>query len=196
MNVNSEKSPKRIRRSPEEAKALILKVAAARLSELGLEGLNIAGVAKAAGMSHATVIHHFGSTAAMRAALLDQMTRELLEDVVLALSHNEPRDKVLDRLFRTLSSGGHGRLLAWMAMERDSEFDPTSYSSGEMFRNIIDTITAETGDGQHARLLVYLVAVAAMGVSISGDSIGHLVGLSDEDRGAFPAWLADHIQQL
>lgn len=89
MNVNKEVK-KRIRRTPEKAKALILRVAADRLSEHGLEGLNISGVARAAGMSHATVIHHFGSTGAMREALLRQMTRELLSDVMEALADIHP----------------------------------------------------------------------------------------------------------
>ena len=106
MNVN-----KRVRRTPKDAKHLILETAASRLSEFGLEGLNISGVAKAAGMSHATVIHHFGSTSSMRQALLQQMTEALLSDVVLALNKDVPPDQVLNGLFQTLSQDGHGRLL-------------------------------------------------------------------------------------
>lgn len=197
MNVNSGEG-KRIRRTPEESKSLILRVAADRLGELGLEGLNIAGVAKAAGMSHATVIHHFGSTAAMREALLAKMTGELLTDVMEALDHQESPEKVLDHLFKTLSGGGHGRLLAWLALDRqEHSFKPAAAAStGSIFSSIIKTIGQQRGDATHAKHLVFLVAVAAMGLSISGDSLANLVGLSDKEREDFPGWLAELIQTL
>ena len=194
MNVNSNNN-KRIRRSPEEAKALILGVAAERLAKMGLDGLNISGVAKAAGMSHATVIHHFGSTAAMREALLAEMTRELLADVISALDHHESTELVLDRLFKTLSQDGHGKLLAWLSLEAPVAFRPEGGTVG-LFSNIIDTIAEESGDRSHAKHLVYLVAVAAMGLSICGDSLAQLVDLDKEERQTFPGWLAAHIQTL
>ena len=59
--------------------------AAKRLSQIGFEGLRISGFfSKAAGMSHATVIHHFGSAGAMKKALLQEMTSALLADVIFA----------------------------------------------------------------------------------------------------------------
>ncbi len=64
----------RRRRTAEESKTIILEVAAKRLREHGLEGLNITGVAEEAGISHATLIHHFGSSGGMRDALADKMT--------------------------------------------------------------------------------------------------------------------------
>ncbi len=193
MDVNSSRK-KRIRRTPEQAKALILRVAAGRLSELGLDGLNISGVAKAAGMSHATVIHHFGSTGAMREALAREMTRALLADVMAALDHHEAPDKILDRLFKMLSQGGHGRLLAWLALEQQTGTLPGSEESGRLFEKIIDAIALESGDRRHAKHMVLLVASAAVGLGIGGDAIAEMVGIDDEEMRSFPAWLADHIQ--
>lgn len=193
MDVNS--SPKkRIRRTPEEAKALILGVAAGRLAELGLNGLNISGVARAAGMSHATVIHHFGSTGAMREALARDMTRELLSDVMAALDHHEAPAMILDRLFKMLSRGGHGRLLAWLALEQQTGTLLEPEDPGNLFTKVIDAITLESGDRSHAKHMVLLVAAAAVGLSISGDTIAQLVGIDDDEMQSFPAWLADHIQ--
>ena len=62
-----------------------METAAKRLSQIGFEGLSISGFSKAAGMSHATVIHHFGSAGAMKKALLQEMTSALLADVIFAL---------------------------------------------------------------------------------------------------------------
>lgn len=192
MNVNSGK-PRRVRRTPEQARALILQVAADRLDRLGLGGLNISGVAKDAGMSHGTVIHHFGSTSAMRQALLEQMTGELLGDVMTALDHREPPERILDRLFRTLSQGGHGKLLAWMAVEPQA-FEAAD--QGGMFKSIIDAIAEKSGDREHARHTVFLVALAAMGLSISGDNLATLLGLSQAEQSRFPGWLAAHLETL
>ncbi len=194
MNVNNP-GKKRIRRTPEEARALILDVAARRLGEFGLEGLNIAGVAEAAGMSHATVIHHFGSTGAMREALFQKMTQELLADVVEALAHEELPEKVLDRLFDMLSRDGHGRLLAWLALDQQSG-NLNSSDTRDLFKNILDTLEEEHGDRTQAKQQVFLVAVAAMGLAISGDALSDLIGMTKAERKQFPAWLAEHIHTL
>ncbi len=192
MNVNSDK---RVRRTPEEARALILSTAARRLSEYGLDGLSISGVAKEAGISHATIIHHFGSTGAMRAALLQQMTAQLLSDVVEALHEDESPDEILGRLFTMLSRDGHGRLLAWLALDRQ-QLEPGGNETAALFQNIIDTIAGDTPDRTDARLQVLLVATAAMGLSICGDPLASLIGLSEAETDRFPGWLADRLQTL
>ena len=56
----------RIRRNPEEARALILAAAGKRLEEHGLRGLNIKDVADDSGIKHGTLLHHFGSAEGMR----------------------------------------------------------------------------------------------------------------------------------
>ena len=81
----STKTSKRVRRSAEESRALILDIAQRRLASHGLDGLNIADIAAEAGMSHGTLLHHFGSSDGMRKALADRMGQRLLEQV-LAIS--------------------------------------------------------------------------------------------------------------
>lgn len=196
MNVNNKSSKKRLRRTPDEAKALIMDVAAERLRRLGLDGLNISGVAEAAGISHATVIHHFGSTGAMRESLLRKMTGDLLSDVMEALQYQQSPDKVLERLFGTLSRDGHGKLLAWLALDSQlAGFDATT-STGDLFKNIIDSIASEGGNRTDAKYQVYLVAIAALGLGICGEVLAKLVGLSEKEAGQFPSWLAEHLQTL
>ncbi len=193
MNVNSEK-PRRIRRTPEEARSEILRAAADRLASIGLEGLNISGVAQQAGMSHGTVIHHFGSTAAMRQALFEQMSGELLQDIVTALGRQQSPAEILDSLFSTLSQGGHGKLLAWIALE-PQEFDLEGVR-GDLFKDIVEAIAREGGSHENARQVVFLVALAAVGMSVSGRNLAELVGLSTSDQRAFPGWLAEHLESI
>ena len=91
--------------------------AAKRLSQIGFKGLRISGFSKAAGMSHATVIHHFGSAGAMKKALLQEMTGALLADVIFALKDDISADEFLSRSLVTLSRDGHGSLLARLGLE-------------------------------------------------------------------------------
>lgn len=110
----------RVRRTPEEAKANILEAAERRLREHGLEGLNVTAVAQEAGISHATLLHHFGSVDGMREALADQMFLSLIKDIVDAVGAREPPDKVTQRLFKTLSEGGH----ATARLAQSGQFTP------------------------------------------------------------------------
>ena len=64
--TQSNAKPRR-RRTSEQARAAILEVARQRLGEHGLDGLNVVDVARDTGISHATLIHHFGTADGMPA---------------------------------------------------------------------------------------------------------------------------------
>ena len=68
---------KRIRRTPEEARALILRAARERLSRTGPEGLRLQDIAADAGISHPSILHHFGN----REGLVRALTREAAEEL-------------------------------------------------------------------------------------------------------------------
>lgn len=137
------------------------------------------------------------NTGAMREALLARMTQELLTDVVTALDHNEPAEQLLGRLFSTLSDDGHGKLIAWLALDQQSRGLPDAQAStGSLFENIVSKIAHEGGSEAAARHQVYLVATAAMGIAVSGDALARLVGLSGNEQQEFPGWLAERIRDL
>lgn len=68
---------KRMRRTPEQARRLILDAAEASMASKGPAGIRLQDVAKAAGVSHPTVLHHFGS----RAGLIEALNRRTVEDL-------------------------------------------------------------------------------------------------------------------
>ena len=88
--TESNTKPRR-RRTPEQARAAILEVARQRLGEHGLDGLNVVDVARDTGISHATLIHHFGTADGMRSALVSHMTSQLLRDGDRAGRHHRAR---------------------------------------------------------------------------------------------------------
>jgi AcrR family transcriptional regulator len=189
MNVN-----RRTRRTPEEARALVLDSAERRLADHGLDGLTIVGVARAAGMSHATVIHHFGSTAGMRRALIERMSERLINDAMAAMGDDAALESVVQELFAVFSTGGHARLLAWLAIEDEQQPLPTE-ARRQRFQALIDSCAESLPSGSRAsaRNIVTLVIAAAIGLGIGGEPLMDLVGMDGEARTAFPAWLESRI---
>jgi AcrR family transcriptional regulator len=189
MNVNRRK-----RRTAEEAKALVLDTAARRLQEFGLEGLNIVGLAEEAGMSHATLIHHFGSSGGMRRALVERMTERLVRDAVATLANNQGLEGLFRELFSVFSTGGHAKLLAWLAIEEGSR-EPTSESMQTLFTGLVTACAEQLPDGNVdvARNIITLVVSAAIGLGVAGTELSSLVGLDDAAQEDFPRWLAAWI---
>ena len=72
---------KRIRRTPEEARRLILEAAEAGMAASGPAGLRLETVAKAAGVSHPTILHHFES----REGLILALNRRTIEELAATL---------------------------------------------------------------------------------------------------------------
>jgi len=196
---------KRVRRTPEEARALILEAAAARLQSEGPEGLQVKEVAAVAGVAHSTVLHHFGSAEGLRAALIAGMGNRLLEDI-LEVFKTRPVGKgdteILFRVFETLSDKGHARLLAWMMLKGDQGAASGDSQMQHLFHQLIEEVSAvaimEQEDQserswrkarQHARFTTMLAAVAAVGDGIAGSFLARQIGLSDsEARGEFREW--------
>ena len=161
--------PTRIRRTPEEAKQLILEAAQQRLIEFGIRGLTIKDVAADTSINHGTLLHHFGSAEGMRMALLKKMTGELIEDMSELLASDPTTEDSIVRLFELMNSTGHIKLSAWRAMEEGAEVDSEMESekiSG--LHDIINQITDELSDHDQvrARNMVFFAVSTAIGWGI------------------------------
>lgn len=198
---------KRIRRTPEEARALILKAAKTRLQEAGPEGLQVKEVAGVAGVAHSTVLHHFGSAEGVRAALIESMAARLLEDILAIYKTRKDQvteNTILMNVFETLSDGGHARLLAWMMLKGNLPKDEGGRMR-KLFDRLVEEIAAfvvsESGDDseegwkvarQRARYTVMLSALTAVGDGIAGDFLKEQLGLSElEAKAGFRDWFAN-----
>ena len=197
-------STTRRRRTPEQAKAAILQVAEQRLGQHGLDGLNVVDVAREAGMSHATLIHHFGNAHGMRRALIAHMTSRLLRDVIAALQSDTPSPvNILKDLFAALSQSGHGKLLAWLAVgdaQLSQALDEPPPEVAELFEEVIAVLARRLPKSfdrdSAARRMVYLVATAAIGYGVSGGLLPGVLGLADDEVDAFPEWLGLQLQRV
>jgi AcrR family transcriptional regulator len=187
----SAQGAKRVRRTPDGARDEILAAARERLLQYGLDGLKIADIARDVGMSHATLIHHFGSTSGMRRALVDRMAKELLTEFLGVFERIPPsparRVEVLSRLFRTLAVERHAQLFAWLALETsdDAEDDSVAWAGAPLFDALFDQIAAQedaTGhDRDAARFGVLLAVTSAIGFGIASPWLQH-AGLVTDAR--------------
>jgi TetR/AcrR family transcriptional regulator, repressor for neighboring sulfatase len=208
-NVNSAASSqaaagrvKRLRRTPEEARRLILKTAQALIASTGPEGLRLQDIAAAAGISHSLILHHFGSREGLVRALTQQAAAELRDKLIAAMASSEYSvEQLLDRVFEAFRDGLAQRL-AWLAA-----VDPSGGAERTqmIIRDIADSLHARRlaaappgtaiprGDTDS---LIHLVAAAAFGDALFGAQLHRSAGLpatGETDRG-FRLWLAALIR--
>ena len=208
-NVNSGRasrtSPsraKRLRRTPEEARRLILETAQSLVASTGPEGLRLQDIAAAAGISHPLILHHFGSREGLVRELTREAAAELRDKLLAAIGSSECSvEQQLDRVFDAFRNGLAQRL-AWLAT-----VEPGGGAEGTrmIMRDIADklhqrrvaaappgaAITREDTDA-----LIHLVATAAFGDALFGAQLRRSAGLpvtSETDR-RFRLWLAGLIR--
>ena len=203
---------KRVRRSPAQARALILDAAKKRLKAVGPEGLQVKEIAAIAGVTHSTILHHFGSAEGLRVALAEHMVEHLLDDILQVMDAHEefvPDDhSILFKVFGVLSDDGHARLIAW-TMLRGADLQTAGAGEEKLkalFARIIEgvaaAVQAAAGDmvvngdvaTKQARFIAYLVATTAVGDGIAGPNLAELIGLSPEEATSeFRDWFADRL---
>ena len=202
MSIVITRRGKRLRRTPEEARRLILETAQALIVSTGPEGLRLQDIAAAAGISHPLILHHFGSREGLVRALTRQAVAELRDKLVAAMASTEYSiEQQLDRVFDAFRDGLAQRL-AWLAT-----VDPGGGTEGTqlIIRDIADTLHARriamaspgaaiSRDDTDA--LIHLVATSAFGDALYGAQLHRSAGLpatSETDR-SFRQWLAALIR--
>lgn len=209
MTATTGEKPKRIRRSPAQARALILQAAQTRLKAVGPEGLQVKEIAVIAGVTHSTILHHFGSAEGLRVALAENMVEKLLDDILQVMDAGDtvfPEDhSVLFRVFEVLTDDGNARLLAW-TMLRGADLrageDTLKALFDKIHAGVVQAVKASAGDmvvkdevaERHARFIIYLVATTAVGDGIAGPYLARLIGLDEgEATKDFRDWFAARL---
>lgn len=207
----SESAPKRVRRSAEEAKRVILDAAEKRLREGGPEAIRLQDIARDVGISHPAILHHFQSRDGLTAALERRAMERLAEDLVAAFASRTTEGtviEVIERVFEALGRGGHARMLAWRVLQTEDP-DPMP-PDWHLLRPLADRIhvqrcemAQEAGrpepDVADSEFVVRLAAAAILGEGIFAPFLDDdLLGREgdEESRRRFRTWfarlIADH----
>jgi AcrR family transcriptional regulator len=122
-----ESAPRRRRRSPEEAQALILDAAERLFAERGPDRVSVLDVAVAAGVSHSLVLHYFRTYAELVRSVLGRRNRMVFQQVkqrLLAEAETcappQP-DELIGLILATVAEPTHARLLAWAALSGEGQ---------------------------------------------------------------------------
>lgn len=168
----------RKRRTPEAARENILAAAEGLLVAQGPQALKLADVATAAGVSNASVLHHFGSIQEVQTALMERMIAGLVDAILatkLSLDDlSSARDEGLRALFDAFEARGAARLAAWLELTGETR---RLTSVRKAVQDVVTQRMAPAGiTPERAENLVLVSVTLAMGVGLFGDSLAALMG--------------------
>jgi TetR/AcrR family transcriptional regulator, repressor for neighboring sulfatase len=190
---------KRVRRTPEEARSLILDAAQASLASRGPAGIRLQDVARAAGVSHSNVLHHFGS----RAGLIEALNRRTLDDLKSVLfgvmeAANSSADDFIGPAFAAYRDGLAQRTL-WVLQapaRRGGQTLPAFEEIVEALheRRVKASPPGVSIDRDQTRAIVHLTTIAAFGDALIGPRLRRC-STADEPaaRQRFEKWFAGLI---
>ena len=189
--------PKRIRRTPEEARRLILEAAEAQMGMSGPAGLRLQEVARAAGVSHPTVLHHFGSRKGLIRAL-NLRAVEQLRSVLLPILTATPKGSqdAIGPIFAAYRNGLAQRFV-WLLQEKG----PVGAAGLPVYDEMIEALHAMrlrlAGPGAKidpadTRAIVHLTTIAAFGDAMLGERLRRAKSAAEEEamRQRFEAWFS------
>jgi TetR/AcrR family transcriptional regulator, repressor for neighboring sulfatase len=195
-------SVKRVRRSPDEARRLILDAARAAIARTGPDGLRLHDIAAAAGVSHPLILHHFGSRAGLVRALTREAIAELRDKLITAMAEpDHSPEELIGRVFDAFRDG-LGQRLAWLAtVDPDGDQGGSTMVQREFAERVHTRRVAAAPLGapvplEDSQFLVHLIAIAALGDAIYGAQFRRSSGLPEgpETDKRFRVWLAALIR--
>jgi len=188
-----EKREKRPRRQPEDAKRLILDAAEACMAAGGPASLRLQDVARAAGVSHPTILHHFGSREGLVRALNLRSLEALRNAVIARLGSAQSGDDSIKQTFAAYRDGVAQRML-WLIQSAALEMP----GGLRFFDEIVDALHAlrlkfaapgTVPDIEDTRAVIHLTTIAAFGDAVIGPRLRQGRGVTERAaRERFETW--------
>jgi AcrR family transcriptional regulator len=195
--------PRRRRRTPESARREILDAAERQLMKKGPDGLRLQSIAADLGISHSSILHHFGSRDGLLDALSLDAFHVLERDLKKALDSPPEDDSASDlfeKIARILGERGHARLLAWQIMSGRELSDSDSARSalgragaGGLLDRLAESLHGmrleharsqrqRAPDLDQTRSIVASTACALFGEAIAGETMLRSAGLDTDPQ--------------
>ena len=185
MSIAKTEKPRRRRRSPDEARREAVEAARALLLSGGPNAVSLSAVAADIGVTHANLIHHFGSAAGLQSALMGSMVADLGQALETAVTRLRTDDgapmELINAVFDAFAEGGAGRLAAWIALSGDlTHLDPVRNA----VLNLVNAIAEKMGDDGEARerigSAVLFIALSAFGEALIGPPLRAMLDQPDD----------------
>ncbi|MFK0297968.1 TetR/AcrR family transcriptional regulator [Brevundimonas sp. NPDC090276] len=185
MSIAKIEKPRRRRRSPDEARREAVEAARALLLSGGPNAVTLSAVAADIGVTHANLIHHFGSAAGLQSALMGSMVADLDQALEAAVARLRTDDaapmELINAVFDAFAEGGAGRLAAWIALSGDlTHLEPVRNA----VLNLVNAIAEKMGDDGEARerigSAVLFIALSAFGEALIGPPLRAMLDQPDD----------------
>ncbi|HVH45392.1 MAG TPA: TetR/AcrR family transcriptional regulator [Labilithrix sp.] len=197
-------TPPRKRRTAEEARTAILDAAERRLVEAGPAGIRLQDVAAEVGVSHPTVLHHFGNREALVQAVLERVQQSIYTPILETLRtmslEEDAMARLLDRVFEVVEQRGHARVIFWLSLQGADLPDESAPLRAvvEMAHELRRQHAPRRGQGgrlpplEDTRFAVVLATLAMTAKSVLGRHLFENIGLGGDEivQQRFRAWLA------
>lgn len=177
---------RRRRRTPEEARLEVLACARARLLAGGADSVTLKAVADDLGMTHANLIHHFGSAEGLQSALMGSMVADLsnaLDAAIARLRTDEGAPlELINAVFDAFAEGGAGKLAAWIVLKGDlTHLEPVRAAVNGLVEAIRDKLgDPMTASPKQLSSAVLFIALSAFGEALIGPPLRDMLD-QDED---------------
>lgn len=145
----------------------------------GPAAVTLKAVGERMGVGHTNLIHHFGSAAGLQGALMDQMVRDLADQIQVGLGAGDAvhPDILMRAVFDAFGRGGASQLAAWLALAHEQD---RAESFAGVVRDLADRLAALAPDdpeaSERARALVAGAAYLAFADGLIGDILKPMLG--------------------
>lgn len=189
----------RTRLSAEAARDAILDATEKRLLEVGPQGLRLQDIARDLGISHPTVLHHFGSREELVDAVATRSMIKLHGELIAAFADLEVGHdrnlamRILERIDHVLRVRGHARLFAWLLLSKLKAPEKTLLRDTAHALHATWTARGKACTLEDAQFAVAFISAATFGLALLDRELLAMTGLPQTDavRGRFRGWLAD-----
>lgn len=209
--VKTAKPKPRRRLDAETARQLILDAAEKRLVVVGPAGIRLQEVAADAGVSHPTVLHHFGSREQLVKAVIVRSVEQINTHLITALQRAQSdsdglAEALVENTHRAFERTGHARVMLWLALEghavEGSKVKLTDIvDAAHALRIARNKEASKRSSRDDTAYTVVLAALALVGGSVLAPTLLANAGLASDARAnaAFRKWLArvllEHIDR-
>jgi AcrR family transcriptional regulator len=180
--------PKPPQLSTQEA---ILCAAQGRLARLGADGIRLQDIARDAGVSHPTILHHFGSRDGLIVALVKHIGQISIAELMRRapqITQRVPNDiSKVGLTFEVLADKGFGALIGWAYRQRPADIAPMIQT---MFNMAFDSIISQKTELDYA---MRVALMAAAGETLIGKPIPMGPGTQDDYRSWLSGLLGTHL---
>jgi len=185
------------RRKPDQVREEALAIGRRLLASSGPSAITLKAISTEMGMSHANLIHHFGSAEAYQDQLKSALVQELTETAT-ALVHRYRAGQVriadiVDTVFTAYGPGGIGTLVAWSAMSKTGRENHSLNQAILELVTVLEEVMAGPQASSRARAAVTLVTFLALGDSLIGNALAKTMGSDRGEMRDLTVWILEQL---